>query len=267
MSHCGVSSGWLEPSETWDVELKGNTAPNSRPRGLLTFCFYLCDENRVMFMLLFVFNKKWSTQCQSERLGWEVCMWKTNGLYVMLGTTRTWTARTLDVFLELKLRSTPAAVLSYDSLSRPSCILWEDLFSFFVFHFPGHFWKTHLGSGKAGWQMITICQRPHYSKQHKLCLETSVICLKKGGWGERGGWECKGGGSFGKCRSSRASIGLMASRTFLFPTHFCLHVRGKERWDADLDVHARCFLSASYGFIPPVLDDWKQRRKRRPEGL
>lgn len=62
-------------------------------------------------------------------------MRKTNGLCVMLGTTRTWTARTLDVFLELKPRSTPPAVLSCDSRSRPSCILWEDLFSFFCIPF------------------------------------------------------------------------------------------------------------------------------------
>lgn len=76
-----------------------------------------------------------------------------------------------------------------------------------------------------------------------------------------------GGVVFGKCGRSRASIALMASRTFLFPNHFCVHGTGRECWDADLDVHARCFLSASYGFIPLVLDDWKQRRERRPVGL
>lgn len=47
---------------------------------------------------------------------------------VMLGTARTRTARTLDVFLELKPRFTPPAVLSFHSLSRPSCILCEDQF-------------------------------------------------------------------------------------------------------------------------------------------
>lgn len=144
-------------------------------------------------------------------------------------------------------------------------------FLFFCVPFPGNFWKTNLGSGKAGWQMITICQRPHYSKQHKLCLERSVIYLFIFYWGlggVGGHWEGSGWGvAFGKWGSSRASIGLMASRTFLFPTHVCVHGRGRDCWDADLDVHARCFLSASYGFIPLALDDWRQTRVCRPVGL
>lgn len=96
----------------------------------------------------------------------------------MLGTVRTWTARPLDVFLELIPRSTPPAALSYDSRTRPSCIFMRGLIFFFVFHFPGHFWKTNLDSGKAGWQIFTICQRPHYSKQHKLCLGKKGFFVK-----------------------------------------------------------------------------------------
>lgn len=79
---------------------------------------------------VFILQLKEKSQVYHTR--WEVCMWKTNGLYVMLGTEWTWTARTLDVFLELKPRSTPAAVLSYDSPSCPSCVLWEDLFFVFL---------------------------------------------------------------------------------------------------------------------------------------
>ena len=77
-------------------------------------------------------------------------------------------------------------------------------FFFFAFDFPGDFWKTNLGSGEAGWQMNTFCQRPHYSKQHELCLgkkgflvklvaEARILLLEK------------------KKGSCRASIGLMAS--------------------------------------------------------
>lgn len=58
---------------------------------------------------------------------------KTNGLCVMLGTARTWAARTLDVFLEPRPRSTPPAVFGCDSRSCPSCVLWEDLFFPFFF--------------------------------------------------------------------------------------------------------------------------------------
>ncbi len=98
-------------------------------------------------------------------------------------------------------------MLSYDSRSRPSCILWEDLFSFFAgipFSRPLLKDKPSLGSGKAGWQIITICQRPRYSKQHELCLEKRILC-KTGHTSQKEVCYWK------KSGSSRASVGLMAS--------------------------------------------------------
>lgn len=62
MSRCGVYAGWLEPSETWDVELEEIQHQIQGPEGFsLFFNFHLCDEKEVMFMFLFVFNT-----CTSE---------------------------------------------------------------------------------------------------------------------------------------------------------------------------------------------------------
>lgn len=142
MSLCGVYAGWLEPSETWDVELEETQHRTQGPEGLLAFCFHPGDENRLAFLLLFVSTHKvkWFVMLERGRVYFvtyekchdsavqneKVCMWKTNGLYVMLGTTR----ECLMFFL--CSRSYPLHQLCKAmTRSRPSCLLWEDLFSFF----------------------------------------------------------------------------------------------------------------------------------------
>lgn len=118
---------------------------------------------------------------------------------------------------------------------------------FFVFHFSSPLLKDKpIGSGEARWQTITICQGRRYS-WHKLCLLKRVLC-------EKGHWEAKGDLLLEKCgcqcRYDTGIRGLFpfANLTFFFiPQLTSVYMsKGRECGDTDLDVHARCFLSASY---------------------
>lgn len=53
----------------WNLRcrIRGNTAPNSGPWGLLAFCFHPGDENRLVLMLLFVFTYKVKSFVMLER--------------------------------------------------------------------------------------------------------------------------------------------------------------------------------------------------------
>lgn len=171
-------------------------------------------------------------------------MWKTNGLYVMLGTKWTWTARTLDVFLELKPRSIPPAVLSYDSPSRPSCFLWEDLFSFFCILFSRRLLKDKPELRKGSMTDY------HYFSAFPLLTTTHTV-WKKRVLCEIGHREAKRGLLLEKVaervRSDGIVQGLFLSRASLHSKLTSVYMsRGGECSDTDLDVHARCFLSASY---------------------
>lgn len=141
---------------------------------------------------------------------------------------------------------------------------------FFAFDFPGHFWKTNLGSGEAGWQMNTFCQRPHYSKQHELCLG------KKKGFLVKLVAEAKIqllGKENGSCR---ASLGLMASLKYF---SFCApdFVPSSRLFTCQRNRVLRCRPGCTCKMFPivfllfvPVLvplllcrDEWRPRRGLR----
>lgn len=164
-------------------------------------------------------------------------MWKTNGLCVMLGTEWTWTARTLDVFLELIPRSTPPAALSWLSESSILHFMRGLIFLFFFFGIP---FSRPLLKDKPRLRKDRMTDFSLFVSVHITQNNTSTVWKKR--------WTKKRMRGLLSEKSGRASVGLMASfKDFSFYSqHFCLHVRGRDCWDADLDVHARCFLSASY---------------------
>lgn len=56
MSRCGVYAGWLEPSETWDVELEEIQHQNQGPEGCSRFVFI--SGMKMVLMFLFLFNSR-----------------------------------------------------------------------------------------------------------------------------------------------------------------------------------------------------------------
>lgn len=162
----------------------------------------------------------------------------------MLGTTWTWTARTLDVFLEFKPRSTPPSVLnSQSSILR----FMRDVFSFF-FYFA--FFRP----------LLKDKLRPQNRQDDRLSLFVSIPIIQNNTisvWKKRVLCGGKKGHSEAKWRLLLENVraaglitpfkdSLLCVSLFSNLNLFCLHAGGSERWDADLDVHSRCFLSASY---------------------
>lgn len=158
----------------------------------------------------------------------EFCMWKTNGLCVILGTWRTWTARTLDVFLELVPKSTPPAAPSYDSRSCPSCILWEDLLASFLF--------IPFFSPKGRMTGFLLFVSFHIWKK-------KIYIYIWGNWC----WRLRRF-AVEKTRQYSCDGILQYSLLFTCQRKACL--------DADLDAHARCFLPASYCLFIALVWGW-----------
>lgn len=198
-------------------------------------------------------------------------MRKTNGLCVMLGTTCTWTARTLDVFLELKPRSTPPAVLSCDSWSRPSCILWEDLFSFFCIPFSRPLLKDKPRPRKGRMtDHLYLSASPLLKTTQALFGKKNKILIKL----DR---EAKKRFAFGKNGSSRSDgivEGLFLSRAWFY-SQLMFTCQRKRMLRCRPGCTCKMFPIGFLLFVPvfipwcsvKMIEDRRQKTERGPEGL
>lgn len=214
MSLCGVYAGWLEPSETWDVELEEIQHQTQGPEGCSRFVSILVMKTGSCWCCCLFLHTKWnhlwcwrgeSLFCHLREVSWVYCLkWK--GLHVKnkWPLCHAWHhARALDVFLVLALISTPPAVQSYDSESSILPFMRGLIFFFLNIPFSRPLLKDkpRLRKGK----MTDY----HYLSASPLLKTALALSVKKGSLWRRTLRSQKGFG-LGRRGSSRDSVGMKA---------------------------------------------------------
>lgn len=175
--------------DKWNLRcrIRGNTAPNLRTRGLLAFYFpslwcYVCVF--ILFLILARVKLVMEIECKAfiltdlrwnirslpckiwvlhEKNKWPLChAWHRTYMNCSNSWCFSWAQTQIHSTSCVKLLLSQSSILHF---------MRGPILFFLYYIFPGHLGKTNLGSGKAGWAIISICQPPHYSEQHKLCSE------------------------------------------------------------------------------------------------